>query len=247
MLLSHRSVRAYANRPLAEGLLEALVVAAQSAANSSNIQITSVVAVDDPALKTRLAELSGHQPYIAQASVFLVWVADYRRAVGIAQEQGQALAHLDYLEVALNGFSNASIAAQNAAVAAESFGLGTVYIGGLRNHMDEVIALLGLPQHTFPTFGMCVGYPARTDDQAERVKPRLPVRHVLHRNRYDEAAFSAADAEAFDATIRQFYQAQDLEKPAWSRQVIERLRTVESLHGRHRLKEILAGQGFGLA
>jgi nitroreductase len=40
-----------------------------------------------------------------------------------------------------------ALAAQNAALAAESIGLGTVYIGAMRNSPEEVAALLKLPPH----------------------------------------------------------------------------------------------------
>ena len=52
-LLAHRSVRAYLPDPLAPGTIETLIAAAQSAATSSNLQLWSVVAVEDPAKRAR--------------------------------------------------------------------------------------------------------------------------------------------------------------------------------------------------
>ena len=54
-LLTHRSVRSYLSKPLPKGTLETLIAAAQSAASSSNLQLWSVVAVEDPARKERLS------------------------------------------------------------------------------------------------------------------------------------------------------------------------------------------------
>ena len=45
-LLNHRSVRAFTQEPLPDGLIETLVAAAQSAPSSSNLQTFSVVAVE---------------------------------------------------------------------------------------------------------------------------------------------------------------------------------------------------------
>src|SRR5580658_6897968 len=56
-ILSHRSVRAYAARPLPGGTLDLLIAAAQSASTSSNLQTWSVVAVENPERKDRLSEL----------------------------------------------------------------------------------------------------------------------------------------------------------------------------------------------
>jgi len=55
-ILAHRSVRSFLPDPLPPGTLERLVAAASSASTSSNLQTWSVVAVEDPARKARLAE-----------------------------------------------------------------------------------------------------------------------------------------------------------------------------------------------
>jgi nitroreductase len=65
--------------------------------------------------------------------------------------------------------------AQNVAIAAESEGLGICYIGGVRNNPQQISELLSLPDHVYPVFGMCLGYPAHQPD----VKPRLPVEAIL--------------------------------------------------------------------
>ncbi len=79
-LLDHRSVRAFTDQPLPEGTIETLVAAAQSASTSSNLQVWSVVAVQDVDRKKRLSDLAGNQAYIHQAPLFLVWLADLSRA-----------------------------------------------------------------------------------------------------------------------------------------------------------------------
>ena len=58
-MLDHRSVRGYKPDPVPSGTLETLIAAAQSAATSSNMQWTSVVAITDPAKKKVLAEFMG--------------------------------------------------------------------------------------------------------------------------------------------------------------------------------------------
>jgi nitroreductase len=52
-LLAHRTVRAYLPDALPPGTLETLVAAAQSAASSSNLQLWSVIAVEDAGRKAR--------------------------------------------------------------------------------------------------------------------------------------------------------------------------------------------------
>jgi hypothetical protein len=69
-MLGHRSVRAYLPDALPAGTLETLVAAAQSAPTSSNLQAWSVVAVQDPDRKGRLADLANSQRFIRQAPLF---------------------------------------------------------------------------------------------------------------------------------------------------------------------------------
>ena len=76
----HGSVRKYRPDPVPTETIEAIVVAGQRASTSSNLQMTSVVAVTDAATRARLSELCGDQAHIAQAPVFLAWCADLQAA-----------------------------------------------------------------------------------------------------------------------------------------------------------------------
>ena len=59
-LLENRvSVRAYEDRPVPEETVNALLKAAFRAPTSSNIQAYSVIAVRDPAIRERLADIAG--------------------------------------------------------------------------------------------------------------------------------------------------------------------------------------------
>ncbi|MDT5152553.1 MAG: hypothetical protein QOI01_4286 [Mycobacterium sp.] len=150
--LAQRSVRKFSRRPVTDEQLAALVAAAQSAATSSNLQPWSVVAVRDPERKARLATLANDQQFINEASLFFVWVADLGRARRLAERAGTPLDGADYLETTIIGFVDTALAAQNAVVAAESLGLGTVFVGAVRNHPEEIAAELALPRpptHTF--------------------------------------------------------------------------------------------------
>src|SRR4029453_16260765 len=142
-----------------------------------------------PERKQRLAALAGNQRFIAQAPLFLVWVADLGRARRLAERAGTELAAAAYLETTLIGFVDTALAAQNAVLAAHSLGLGSVFVGAVRNHPAEIAAELGLPPYTVAAFGLAVGTPDPTE--AAAVKPRPPQAAVLHRERYDAGAADA--------------------------------------------------------
>ena len=242
-LLVHRSVRGYRPDPLPDGTLETLVAAAQSAATSSNLQTWSVVAVTDPAKKAKLAEWAANQKHIVECPLYLVWLADLSRLHRTGEAEGRTLEGLSYLEMFLMAAVDASLAAQNATVAAESLGLSSVYIGAMRNHPEKVAALLDLPQMTFAVFGMCVGHAA--DTAAGAVKPRFQQPVVLHRERYDASTEATARA-GFDETIAGYSRRHEMAQATWTERALARVGTIAALSGRDRLVEALRNLGFPL-
>lgn len=243
LILSHRSVRAYSARPLPAGTVELAVAAAQSAATSSNLQPWSVVAVEDPARKARLAALSGDQKQILDAPLFLLWIVDHHRLAQIGEWTGTPANALDYLESFLLGAVDTSLAAQNAVLALEAIGLGTCYIGGIRNHPAEVAAELGLPPQSFALFGLTVGHPDPAAPAS--VKPRLPQEAVLFRERYGDSA-APAPLAAYDARLRSFQREQGMSERDWTKQASQRVRGPDSLAGRDVLRDVLHRLGFAL-
>lgn len=242
-LLSHRSVRAYRPDPVPPEVLRMAVAAAQSAPTSSNLQVWSVVAVEGSARKARLAELAGGQRHIEECPLFLVWLADLSRLRTLGAQRGRATDGLDYLESLLVGVVDATLAAQNAVVALESLGYGTVYIGGMRNRPEEVAETLGLPADVVAVFGLCVGRP--DEERPAAVKPRLPIEAVLHGECYGGPP-SADIVAGYDDALRSFQVEQGMPANGWSDTAIQRVRGPESLSGRHRLREALAARGFAL-
>jgi nitroreductase len=242
-LLAHRSVRSYLPGPLPEGILETLVAAAQSAASSSNLNLWSVVAVTDKATKARLAVLARNQRHIEEAPLILLWVADLARVHALGEREGAPTQALDYLDSLVTATVDASLAAQNASIAAESLGLGTVYIGALRNRPEEVAELVALPARSVVLFGLVVGWP--DPDRPTAVKPR-PVQDVpLHRERYQDDGDELRLKE-YDAVSRVFQDSQALPVNGWIAAVLARTANAEALGGRDRLREALTNRGFAL-
>ncbi len=120
-LLSHRSVRRYLSKALSPGTLELLVAAAQSASSSSNLQLWSVLSVDDPQRRLALSEVAGGQEHILQCPLFLVWIADLHRPAALAEERAIEHVGLDYSETGRERHGAAR--ARSAAASAPSAGL----------------------------------------------------------------------------------------------------------------------------
>lgn len=182
-LLSHRSIRAYQDRPVEQEILDGILKAVQAAPNWVNLQHVSVIVVQDGEQRKKFAGLCGGQEYIAQAPVFLVFCADFYRTWLACKERGQefdsVISQIDNLIV---GANEVGIALGTAVAAAESFGLGTVPIGDIRLHAFEAVRELKLPKYVMPMLGLCVGYPA----EEPGLKPRLPKEAVCFDGQYRE-------------------------------------------------------------
>ncbi|MEV8373095.1 NADPH-dependent oxidoreductase [Kribbella sp. NPDC056861] len=249
--LAHRSVRSYRPDPVSDETLTALIAAAQSAPTSGNLQLWSVVAVRDNARRSRLAHLAGDQGFIEEAPLLLVWLADLARARQVTTELASpspgdpdfsAAEGADFVEAALLSFVDVALAAQNASLAAESLGLGTVFVGAIRNRPLDVAAELGLPSNVFPVFGLTVGHPADLTETA--VKPRLPQQAVLHHERYALEP-QAAHVKAYEDLLNAFYTRAGL-PTSWITRVAHRFGTTAGLKGREHLRAALKTQGFEL-
>lgn len=183
LLLEHRSIRSFKDISLTEEQVEHIVRAAQAASTSSYIQAYSIIGVTDKEKKQRLAEVVGNQPYVAHNGHFFVFCADlYRHRILTEMEGVDAAPALESTEKYMVALIDTAIAAQNAAIAAESLGMGICYIGGIRNNLEEVCNILKTPDGVLPLFGLAVGYPDKITDK----KPRLPIDHVYSENEYEQ-------------------------------------------------------------
>ncbi|MDQ0253952.1 FMN reductase [NAD(P)H] [Evansella vedderi] len=180
LLQNHRSFREYKADPVTDEQLETIVTSAMAAANWINGQQVTVIEVQDKPKKAKLAKLVGNQAYVDEAPVFLVFCIDYYRAKLAAEKNNTTIKVTDSVEALLTGATDVGIALGNAIAAAESMGLGTVPIGGIRKNPLDVIKLLDLPEYVFPISGLVVGHPK--NDSA--TKPRLPLEAVYHKEQY---------------------------------------------------------------
>jgi hypothetical protein len=141
------------------------------------------------------------------------------------------------------GVIDAALAAQNAVTAAESLGLGTVYIGAMRNRPEDVAAELQLPPRVVAVFGLCVGTPdPGSPPPSSRARPSPSCC-----TRRPTPPRPAAGLAEYDSAMSAFYASQGMKvRGTWSNHSAKRIRDADSLSGRDRLVEALRKLGFGL-
>ena len=200
LLLRRKSVRDYEDRPIPPQIRNQILQATLRAPTAGNMMLYSIIEVQDPALKQRLAVTCDDQPFIARAPLLLLFLADYQRwedyftACGVDElcaRQGLERRHPQEGDLFL-ACCDALIAAQTAVVAAEAFGIGSCYIGDIMERYEEHQAMFDLPRYVFPIGLVCFGYP--TPGQQSRPQPeRFAPQHIVFPDRYHR--LSAAELE----------------------------------------------------
>jgi nitroreductase len=93
-----------------------------------------------------LREMTGRQPFPAEAPVVLIYVADRTRMAEAPEDQQYLYAHVD-----------AAFVSQNVYLFAASEGLATVVLGNVDK--EALAEALGLGEERILTFTQPVGYP----------------------------------------------------------------------------------------
>lgn len=222
-ILNHRSIRHFEDKPLSDEQIKMIVSCAQAASTSSYIQAYSIIGIKDKEKKKKLAELAGNQKYVENNGHFLVFCADLHRHEIIGEIEGKnVIPSIESTEKFMVALIDAALAAQNAAIAAESMGLGICYIGGIRNNLEGVKELLKTPERVIPLFGMAIGFPSKTTD----LKPRLPFEHIYHEDQYeqDEEVY-LKQIQEYDELISSYYEKRTngARKDRWSEQMANML------------------------
>ena len=241
LIKRHGSVREYKPDPIPEDWIEIIITAGQRASTSSNLQTYSAIVTTDPDKKRRIQEISGDQKHISQAPVFILWCADFSRLRRVCVLQGHKI-EAGYMENFMVATVDAAIAMQNAALAAESMGLGICYIGALRNDPDAVIKLFDLPELVFPVAGMTLGWPI----EPPFIRPRLPLSAVLHWESYhsdDQVYLKEYDQWMIETGI---YQGRQVDKESDPSQYgwMEHSARRSSKPSRPHLRESIVNAGF---
>lgn len=239
LIQKHRSIRHFEDRLLTDQQIKAIVESAQSAATSSFVQAYTIIGVKDKEKKKKLAELSGNQ-HVENNGHLLVFCGDFHRHELIAEmEKVDMHPALETTESFMVAIIDAALAAQNAALAAESLGLGICYIGGLRNNLEEVSKLLNIPSFVIPLFGMTIGYPVNQSSQ----KPRLPFEHIYHEDEYEsDDSVLKKQLEDYNNTIQQYYTERTNGKrtDTWTSQMAAKFKVPTRTY----MKNFVEKQGF---
>lgn len=210
LMLAHTSVRRFTDEAMDKKELEMIISAGRAASSWKNFQSYSIIVVQSAAKKQALYDLVP-QPALLQAQAILVFVGDHNRSSKAAQLYGSSFDARGPENLLISSV-DASLAGQNALLAAESLGYGGVFIGMIRHRSVEVADLFNLPDYTYPLFCIAIGRPA----QNHPVKPRIDSQHIVF---YEEYVEQDSDViEAYDQVQSDYAGNRQTEK--WSERIL---------------------------
>jgi len=181
LMMKRRSVRNFKDQEIPEHVIEELVDAANNAPTGGNIQPLSIILVQEAERREELAKIVGNQPWVKNAPLSMVFCLDFYRvkkwgALLDTDFRGeQALSHF------LIAYADLMCAAQNVVILAESYGLGSVYIGTIQSNIDRGREYFAIPEYVLPMMVLSIGYPK----SIPRTIPKLKREVIMHRERYE--------------------------------------------------------------
>lgn len=187
-IFAHSSVRHFTGDDVNRNDEKIIVEAGQRASTSCNMQPYSFISIRNPETRRKIAGISKGAAMAANAPLVLMVCVDQYRLEKVAEKAGVAYYKSEFLDNFMLSVADASLAAQNAALAAESLGYGICYLGSIRAEMNLLRELLSLPQRVFPLFAIAIGVPDKKNSQ----KPRLPIEGVWFQESYDTSAAEKA-------------------------------------------------------
>ncbi|SDP79620.1 oxygen-insensitive NADPH nitroreductase [Desulforhopalus singaporensis] len=237
VMKTHRSIRNFTEKQVDEEVITIILNAARQASTSNFIQAYSIIRVNDPASRKKIATLAGNQTWVVECPLFFVFCADLKRSELACKMQNRQML-TGYTEQFIIATVDVALVAQNTMLAAESLGLGGVFIGGIRNDPVQLCEILDIPEQVYPVFGLCLGYPSDVPE----VKPRLPLEVIVKEEKY--SFDDLASIKAYDQTCNKYYRERSdaSREDNWTKQIARM--TVEPM--RPHMKDFIRSKGFDL-
>ena len=179
LLLERASLRTYSEQPVPEEILKTILQAGLHAPSGGNLQPFSIIKIEDKTMRNKLADMC-KQKFMAHAPLHLLFCIDFYRLEKWANlEKAPFTARKSFRHFWIS-FQDTIICAQNICTAADSLGLGSVYIGTVIELVDQLKAMFELPTGVFPVVLLCLGYPKK----ATQVRPKLAMETIVHNEKY---------------------------------------------------------------
>jgi nitroreductase len=190
VIKNRMSLRKYSDKPITKEHLDIILESAMRAPTAGNMMLYSIIAVKDEEKKKTLSKTCDNQPFIENAPVVLIFLADMQRWFDY-YEYCNVKEYCEEKSLEYNGpdegdlmlaAADAIIAAQNAVIAAEALNIGSCYIGDIIENYEIHKDLLNLPKWVFPVAMLTLGYYG--EGQNRIISPRFDKEYIIFDEQY---------------------------------------------------------------
>lgn len=204
-LLNRKSVRVFTKQVIDKEIKDKILQAAMQSPTAGNMMLYSIIDVTSQEIKDALSKSCDNQPFIKDAKMILIFLADYSRWYHKFKVAGcENIRPLELSDLLLAS-NDAIIAAQTAVVAADSYGIGSCYIGDIIEQFEFHQQLLNLPPMVAPVSMVVFGYP--TKQQQERKQPsRFDRDMIVFENQYQSLTDLQLEQYYDNDRAKAFYQ-----------------------------------------
>ena len=179
LLLERASCRSFSKKKISKKTAGIILEAGTKAATGGNLQPYSIIRTRSVENMKKIAELCG-QKFLADAPMHLLFCIDWRRNKRWASLEMAPFSANNSFRHFWISFQDTIICAQNICTAADSLGLGSVYIGTIIDCLPDIKKIFALPEGVMPVVLLALGYP--------KVKPlprkKLSLDMIVHDERY---------------------------------------------------------------
>ena len=181
---SHASIRKFNETKITQEQVDSIIESAMRGATAGNMMYYSIIKIQSKEILSKLAKSCDDQPFIADASLALLFVVDNYKWHKYFEQRQINETFSDYSGPVINDFmlgvQDAMIAAQNAVIAAESLGIGTCYIGDIMENYEFHKELFNLPKYTMPATLVVMG----NYDTHPQIRERFDEQFIVFDDKY---------------------------------------------------------------
>ncbi|PAT01349.1 hypothetical protein CI105_07155 [Candidatus Izimaplasma bacterium ZiA1] len=192
ILLNRCSVRSFKDEQINEDIINSFIEAGLKAASGGNLQPLSIIKITDEKNSKWFVD-QGLQGFISKAPLNLLFCLDFNRLKKWAEYHNAPFVMDKSLRHFWISFQDVIIAAQSIETAANSYGVGSVYIGTTVDMIVEIQEKFNLPKGVIPIVLLTMGYPKNECKIANKLSKDI----VVHNESYQEHTIEFINEEYF--------------------------------------------------
>ncbi|MFX0073783.1 MAG: nitroreductase family protein [Candidatus Hermodarchaeota archaeon] len=221
IMMKRRSVRSFKDQKIPQQIIDELTDVANNAPSGGNFQPLSIIIIQDDESRKQLSKFLDGQPWVQNAPLSLIFCIDFNRMKKWASMSNTVFLGDNAFIQFLVAYTDVICAAQNVVILAESYGLGSIYVGTILGKINKVRKYFTVPKYVLPIISLSIGYPERIPENICKINKSV----IIHKEKYEnmnETDIIAAynnKYEAFNVNIDEFFQEAYVEALEYDKQL----------------------------